>query len=132
MLFRSAAVLIGMAAQVAPVLAQAAGGGQAPVLPNGASMTQVFEIGRDCLNVGLIGAVAWAIKQLVPRLCSWLDEQTELARNLQQRLDEMGKRVGDYEKKLHDLHEGCIVRQSVFADIYTEKVKKNEPNPNPA
>ena len=115
----AAAVVLGMAAQIAPVVAQAGA-------PNAANMTQMFELARDVLNVGLIGAVGWAIKQLVPRMATWLEEQTELARNLQQRLDEMGKRVGDYEKKLHDLHEGCIVRQSVFADIYEEKAKKKE------
>ena len=125
----AAAVLVGMAAQVAPVLAQVAGGGQNAVLPSGASLTQLFEIARDVLNVGLIGALGWGITQVIPKLCGWLDQQTALTQELRDWRRDIDKRWSAHESKIDALHEGCIVRQSVIEEIEHKKAKKNEQSP---
>ena len=121
-----AAVLIGMAAQVAPVLAQAAGGGQVPVLPNGPNMTQVFEMARDGLNFGVIGAVFWAIKQVVPKLCAWLDQQTALTAELRDWRRDIDKRWSAHERLIDELHEGCVIRRSVMEELEHKKAAKSE------
>ena len=95
-----------LAAQVAPVLAQVAGEGVAAVTPGAA-----FEAFRDALNVGVIGAVIWAIRWAVnvlgPKLALAVDRHNELVFKLETALDRMEGNQESVQRKLTELHQSC-------------------------
>ena len=99
--------VITLAAQVAPVLAQVAGEGVAGVTPGAA-----FEAVRDCLNVGVIGAVIWAIRWAVnvlgPKLALAVDRHNELVFKLENALDRMEGNQDSVQRKLTELHQSCV------------------------
>ena len=96
-----------LAAQVAPVLAQVAGEGVAGVTPGAA-----FEAFRDALNVGVIGAVIWAIRWAVnvlgPKLALAVDRHNELVAKLETALDRMEGNNDSVQRKLTELHSSCV------------------------
>lgn len=96
--------ILTLAAQVAPVLAQAvAGDGVAGVTPGAA-----FEAVRDMLNVGVIGAVIWAIKVLTPKFALAVDRHNELVAKLGSTLDRMEGNNDSVQRKLTELHQSCV------------------------
>ena len=92
-----------LAAQVAPVLAQVAGEGVSGVTPGAA-----FEAVRDMLNVGVIGAVIWAIKVLTPKFALAVDRHNELVAKLGITLDRMEGSNDSVQRKLTELHSSCV------------------------
>ena len=92
-----------LAAQVAPVLAQVAGEGVSGVTPGAA-----FEAVRDMLNVGVIGAVIWAIKVLTPKFALAVDRHNELVAKLGITLDRMEGNNDSVQRKLTELHSSCV------------------------
>ena len=97
-----------LAAQAAPVLAQAvAGDGVAGVTPGAA-----LEAVRDMLNVGVIGAVIWAIRWAVnvlgPKLALAVDRHNELVAKLETALDRMEGNQDSVQRKLTELHQSCV------------------------
>ena len=99
--------ILTLAAQVAPVLAQVAGEGVAGVTPGAA-----FEAFRDALNVGVIGAVIWAIRWAVnvlgPKLALAVDRHNELVAKLETALDRMEGNNDSVQRKLTELHSSCV------------------------
>ncbi len=100
-------LLISMLAQVAPVAAQAAGGdGVGAVDP-----TAVFAAFRDMLNVGVVGAVIWAIRWGVVNLGPKLSEAVERHNRLVEKLETaVGRLESNHEtvhQKLTELHQSC-------------------------
>jgi hypothetical protein len=98
--------VVTLAAQIAPVLAQAAGEGVGGVTPGAA-----FEAFRDALNVGVIGAVIWAIRWIVnnlgPKLAEAVERHNRLVEKLDQALDRMETNQDSVQRRLTELHQSC-------------------------
>jgi len=95
-----------LAAQVAPVLAQVAGEGVAGVTPGAA-----FEAFRDALNVGVIGAVIWAIRWIVnnlgPKLAEAVERHNSLIAKLEGALDRLETQHDSVQRRITELHQTC-------------------------
>ena len=100
-------ILVGMIAQVAPVMAAAADGG------NGGSIDLAawFTGFRDVLNVGLVSVISWAIRWAVvnvgPRLIKMMDLHNELIGKLELSVDRIETNHGIVVKQLTELHQSC-------------------------
>ena len=100
-------LLVGMVAQVAPVAAAAAeGGGVAAVDP-----AALFGALRDTLNVGVIGAVIYAIRwgvvNLGPRMINIADRHNRLVEKLEQAVERLEVNHSTMAKQLTELHQSC-------------------------
>jgi len=106
--FGAAAFVVALMAQVAPVLAQAADGGQGIV---GVSPGAAFEAVRDCLNVGVIGVVIWAIRWAVnnlgPKVVEAAERHNSLIAKLEGAIDRLESQHESVQRKLTDLHQSC-------------------------
>ncbi len=103
-------VVLGVAllAQVAPVLATVADGGQ-----SGAAVSPgaVFEALRDVLNVGVIGAVIWAIRwsvtNLGPKAIEAADRHNSLIAKLEAAIDRLEQQHQTVQRDIKELHQSC-------------------------
>jgi hypothetical protein len=106
--FGAAAFVVALAAQVAPVLAQAADGGQGIV---GISPGAAFEAFRDALNVGVIGVVGWAIRWVIvnigPKVIEAMDGHNRLISKLELSIERQDTKYDGMIKQLTDLHQSC-------------------------
>ena len=98
---------ITLAAQVAPVLAQAAGGdGMAGVTPGAA-----FEAFRDALNVGVIGVIIWAVRWMInnlgPKVGEAIDRHNRLIEKLEGALDRLETQHDSVQRRITELHATC-------------------------
>lgn len=96
-----------LAAQVAPVLAQAvAGDGVAGVTPGAA-----FEAVRDCLNVGVIGVIIWAVRWVInnlgPKVGDAIDRHNSLIAKLEGALDRLETQHDSVQRRITELHQTC-------------------------
>ena len=96
-----------LAAQVAPVLAQAvAGDGVAGVTPGAA-----FEAVRDCLNVGVIGVIIWAVRWVInnlgPKLAEAVERHNSLIAKLEGALDRLETQHDSVQRRITELHQTC-------------------------
>jgi hypothetical protein len=107
--FGAAAFVVALLAQVAPVLAQAADGGQGIV---GVSPGAAFEAFRDVLNVGVIGVVGWAIRWFVvnlgPKLVEAADRHNRLVEKLEGAVDRIEEKHDSVQRKITELHTSCV------------------------
>jgi hypothetical protein len=98
-----------MVAQVAPVLAQAAGADAPTVV--GVSPGAAFEAIRDCLNVGVIGAVIWAIRwsvvNLGPKVVEAAERHNSLIAKLEGAIDRLESQHDSVQRKITELHQSC-------------------------
>jgi hypothetical protein len=103
-------VVLGVAllAQVAPVLATVADGGQ-----SGAAVSPgaVFEAFRDVLNVGVIGAVIyairWAVVNLGPKVVEAADRHNSLIAKLEAAIDRLEQQHQTVQRDIKELHQSC-------------------------
>ena len=103
-------VVLGVAllAQVAPVLATVADGGQ-----SGAAVSPgaVFEALRDVLNVGVIGAVIyairWAVVNLGPKVVEAADRHNSLIAKLEGAIDRLEEQHQMTPRDIKELHQSC-------------------------
>lgn len=103
---------LAMLAQVAPVLATAADGGGGGV--GAVSPGAVFEAVRDVLNVGVIGAVIyairWAVVNLGPKIIEAADRHNSLIAKLDgaiDRLEEQHQMTQRDIRDIRELHQSC-------------------------
>jgi hypothetical protein len=105
-------VVLGVAllAQVAPVLAtvvDGGGGGGVGAVSPGA----VFEAFRDALNVGVIGAVIWAIRWAVvnlgPKVVEAADRHNSLIAKLEAAIDRLEEQHQMTQRDIKELHQSC-------------------------
>jgi hypothetical protein len=105
-------VVLGVAllAQVAPVLAtvvDGGGGGGVGAVSPGA----VFEAFRDALNVGVIGAVIWAIRWAVvnlgPKVVEAADRHNSLIAKLEAAIDRLEQQHQTVQRDIKELHQSC-------------------------
>ena len=103
----AAAFVIALAAQLAPVLAQAAeAGGVSGVTPG-----QAFEAVRDFLNVGVIGVICWAVRWFVvnlgPKLVEAAERHNRLVEKLEGAVDRIEEKHDSVQRRITELHQSC-------------------------
>ena len=100
---------LAMLAQVAPVLATAADGGGGGV--GSVSPGAVFEAVRDVLNVGVIGAVIyairWAVVNLGPKVVEAADRHNSLIAKLEGAIDRLEAQHQTVQRDIRELHQSC-------------------------
>ncbi len=103
------ALSVAMLAQVAPVLATVTDGGGGGV--GAVSPGAVFEAFRDVLNVGVIGAVIWAIRwsvtNLGPKAIEAADRHNSLIAKLEAAIDRLEQQHQTVQRDIKELHQSC-------------------------
>jgi hypothetical protein len=100
---------LAMLAQVAPVLATATDGGGGGV--GAVSPGAVFEALRDVLNVGVIGAVIyairWAVVNIGPKVVEAAERHNSLIAKLEGAIDRLEQQHQMVQHDIKGLHESC-------------------------